>query len=70
MTVEKMLDETQINRELFMQNLVGLLKNKVLKCSGFDTDVSNQNLKETDIEPSYIVNVDEHFKRFDIDCRS
>ncbi len=60
-TVEKMLDTTQIESELFVQVLVTLLKSKVLICSEIDTE----NVKESDIKKEYTIQVDEAFKRFE-----
>ena len=62
MTVEKMLDTTQIERELFAQVLVVLLKSKVLSCSNIDPNELNDDFKESNIKFNYIIQVDEDFK--------
>ena len=62
MTVEAMLDATQIERQLFLQVLVTLLKGKVLKCPHLR---SNGEIKESDIENDFSINVNLGFKKFD-----
>lgn len=60
-TVEKMLDTTQIESVLFVQVLVTLLKSKVLICS----DIDAENVKDSEIKKEYTIQVDEAFKRFE-----
>jgi hypothetical protein len=49
-TVERMQDETQIESELLIQVLCGLLKNKILVC----TDI-NEDFKEIDIKMNHTI---------------
>jgi hypothetical protein len=65
MTVEKMLDTTQIESELFGQVLLGLLKSKVLICLQINPDELNDDFKVNNIELNYTIQVDESFKRLD-----
>lgn len=63
MTVEAMLDVTQIEKPLFLQVLVTLLKGKVLKCPHLRP---NNEIKENDIEDDFSIEIDPGFRRFDI----
>ena len=60
-TVEKMVDTTQIESQLFVQVLVPLLKSKILICSEIDAE----NVQESDIKREHTIQVDETFKRFE-----
>jgi hypothetical protein len=44
-TVEQIQDRTQIQGELLLQILWGLLKNKLLICADFDEDSKEMNIK-------------------------
>ncbi|CAF0885125.1 unnamed protein product [Adineta ricciae] len=59
MTVEAMLDATQIEKQLFLQVLVTLLKSKVLKCPHLR---SNGEIKERDIADDFCIDIDLGFK--------
>ncbi|CAF0884067.1 unnamed protein product [Adineta ricciae] len=59
MTVEAMIDTTQIERKLFLQVLVTLLKGKVLKCPHLR---SNGEIKENDIADDFSIDIDLGFK--------
>ncbi|CAF2446612.1 unnamed protein product [Rotaria sp. Silwood2] len=62
MTVQKMLDTTQITPESFAQVLVGLLKSKVLTCTEINPDTLNENLNESDITPNSIIEISQNFR--------
>ncbi|CAF0962912.1 unnamed protein product [Adineta steineri] len=59
MTVESICDITQIKSELCRPILLVLIKSQVLKCSEITV---NEELKESDIENDYTIEVDENFK--------
>jgi hypothetical protein len=69
MTVETMLDKTQIEGELFTQVLSSLLKSKVLICSQINAEDLNKDIKKSDIQLNYTIQVDPKFTRFEIDCK-
>ncbi|CAF3028948.1 unnamed protein product [Rotaria sp. Silwood2] len=62
MTVQKMLDTTQITPESFAQVLVGLLKSKVLTCAEINPDTLNENLDESGIRPNSIIEISQNFR--------
>ena len=64
-TVERMQDETQIKSDLFLQVLCGLLKNKLLNCREIQ-DLDEDDLKESDIQMNYNIEVNHEFKRYDV----
>ncbi|CAF0832811.1 unnamed protein product [Adineta steineri] len=59
MTVESISKEAQIELKLFRPILLVLIKSQVLKCSDI---IVNEELKESDIEDDYTIEVDENFK--------
>ncbi|CAF4197060.1 unnamed protein product, partial [Adineta steineri] len=59
MTVESISKEAQIKPELCRPILLVLIKSQVLKCSDITV---NEELKESDIENDYTIEVDENFK--------
>ena len=61
-TVERMQNETQIKNDLFLQVLCGLLKSKLIKCAEIDDD-NLDDLKETDIEMNYNIQIADDFER-------
>jgi len=61
-TVERMQDETQIKSDLFLQVLCGLLKSKIITCTDINEDELDEELKETDIQMGYTIQVAEDFK--------
>jgi len=69
MTVETMLDKTQIEGELFTQVLSSLLKSKILICSQINAEDLNKDIKKSDIQLNYTIQVDPRFTRFEIDCK-
>jgi hypothetical protein len=69
MTVETMLDKTQIEGELFTQVLSSLLKSKVLICSQINAEDLNKDIKKSDIQLNYTIQVDPKFTRFEIDFK-
>jgi len=69
MTVETMLDKTQIESVLFTQVLLSLLKSRVLTCLQIRVDELNEDFKENDIQKNYTIQVNEAFKRFSINFK-
>jgi hypothetical protein len=69
MTVETMLDKTQIESVLFTQVLLSLLKSRVLTCLQISVDELNEDFKENDIQKNYTIQVNETFKRFSINFK-
>jgi hypothetical protein len=69
MTVETMLDKTQIESVLFTQVLLSLLKSRVLTCLQIRVDELNEDFKENDIAKNYTIQVNEAFKRFSINFK-
>ncbi len=66
MTVEAILDATNIEAGLLVQVLLNLLKSKVLKCPEINTDDLSDDPQESDLKKHYTIQIDESFKRFDI----
>jgi len=66
MTVEAILDGTNIEAGLLIQVLLNLLKSKVLKCSEINTDDLSDDFQETDLKKNYTIEINESFTRFDI----
>jgi cullin 1 len=62
LTVERMLDTTQLESELFVQVLISLLKSQVLICSEIAPEGLTEEFKETSIKMTYTIQVDENFK--------
>ncbi|CAF4406974.1 unnamed protein product [Adineta steineri] len=59
MTVESISKEAQIELKLLRPILLVLIKSQVLKCLEITV---NEELKESDIEDDYMIQVDENFK--------
>jgi len=69
MTIEKILDKTQIEGELITQVLISLLKSKILICSQINAEDLDKDLKKSDIQLDYTIEVDPKFTRYEIDCK-
>jgi cullin 1 len=59
-TVEQIQDETQIQNEILVQILCGLLKIKLLTCEDINMD---GEIKESDIQSNYHIKLSENFKK-------
>jgi len=66
MTVEAILDGTNIEAGLLVQVLLSLLKSKLLKCQEINTDDLSDDLQESDLRKNYTIEINESFTRFDI----
>lgn len=62
-SVEQMQDETQIKADLLYQVLGVLLKSKLLLCKEINEEDLDDDFKETDIKPNYIIQIADEFKR-------
>jgi hypothetical protein len=60
-TVESLQKETQIETDLFLQVLCGLLESKLLICSKNNGDKFEEDLKETDVKTDYIIQISDDF---------
>ena len=63
LTVQGILDKTQIEGELSLEVLAGLLKNKVLASPQIQADQLNENFKDSDIKSDYVIEVNQSFER-------
>lgn len=63
-TVERIQDEIQINSELLLQILFGLLKSNVLVYIDINEDEINEGFKETDIKANYSIRLSTDFRRY------
>ncbi|CAF1052407.1 unnamed protein product [Rotaria sp. Silwood1] len=59
MTVQQILDTTQISSESFEPVLFNLLKNKVLTCAGINADTLNENLNQSGITTNSIIEINQ-----------
>ena len=59
-----MLDRTLIESSILIPSLIILLKSKVLACSEISHDRLEQDLKETDIQMDYSIEIGTGYKRF------
>jgi hypothetical protein len=64
LTVETILDQTQIENDLSRQVILSLLKSKVLICPQITADQLEKDLKDNDIKHDYTIRVDQRFTRF------
>jgi hypothetical protein len=64
LTVETILDQTQIENDLSRQVILSLLKSKVLICPQITGDQLDKDLKDSDIKHDYTIHVDQRFTRF------
>ncbi|CAF2046221.1 unnamed protein product [Rotaria magnacalcarata] len=62
MTVEKMLEKTQIEANIFMPALVSLIKMKILNCQDIDPDQLNENIQETNLPMNNNITVNDAMK--------
>jgi cullin 1 len=61
LTVETILDQTQIENDLSRQVILSLLKSKVLICPQITADQLEKDLKDNDIKHDYTIHVDQRF---------
>jgi hypothetical protein len=69
MTVERIIDKTQIDSELFGQVLWSLLQSKILICSEINADELKKDFKENIIKMDYNIQVSTSFERFEINFK-
>ncbi|CAF3492273.1 unnamed protein product [Rotaria socialis] len=62
MTVEKMLDKTQIEPNIFMPALVSLIKMKILSCQDINPDQLNEHFQETNLSMNNNIRVNDAMK--------
>ena len=62
-TVEAIINSTQIESELCLQVLLSLLKSKVITCSQITAAQLNQENNENIIHQDYTIDLDQNFRR-------
>ncbi|CAF3732986.1 unnamed protein product [Rotaria sp. Silwood1] len=61
MTVEQILDKTDMNYESFEQVLLSLLKSETLKCAGINGNTLNENLNQSGITENSVIEINQTF---------
>ncbi len=64
LTIEQILEQTQIETDSSRQVIFSLIKSKVLMCSQIPPDQLDKDLKDSDIKSEYTIEVDPRFSRF------